>query len=63
MFIHEDCGNLKKFIGGGELSKNIKKKKKHQTFYKLTDVHSMTNVLWESISVVSMWNIVNLTSK
>ena len=41
----------------------LKKRKKKQAFYKLIDVHFMTNVLWESISVVSMWNIVNLTSK
>ena len=28
MFIHEECGNLKGFLNGGELTKNINEKKK-----------------------------------
>ena len=28
MFIHEEYGNLKVFVGGGELTRNINKKKK-----------------------------------
>ena len=28
MIIHEKCGNLKVFVDGGELNKNINKKKK-----------------------------------
>ena len=31
-----------------------------QVFYKLVDVHSVTNVLGESISSINVWNIVNL---
>ena len=31
-----------------------------QAFYKLIDVHSVTNIIWESISSIRMWNIVNL---
>ena len=38
-------------------------KKRSQTFYKLMDVHSMTNVVGKSISSVSMWNIVNQLGK
>ena len=34
-------------------------KRRNQAFYKLVDVRSVTNVLWESISAVSMRNIVN----
>ena len=28
MFIHEECGNLKVLVGGGELTRNINEKKK-----------------------------------
>ena len=28
VFIHEECGNLKVFVDGGELTRNINKKKK-----------------------------------
>ena len=28
VFIHEECGNLKVFVGGGELTRNINQKKK-----------------------------------
>ena len=28
VFIHEECGNLKVFVDGGELTTNINKKKK-----------------------------------
>ena len=34
-------------------------KRKKQAFYKLIDVHSVKNVLDESISSISMWIIVN----
>ena len=27
VFIHEECGNLKVFVGNGELTRNINKKK------------------------------------
>ena len=38
-------------------------KKRSQTFYKLVDVHSMTNVVGKNISSVSFWNIVNQLGK
>ena len=34
-----------------------------QTFYKPMDAHSVTNVLGERISSISMWNIVNQLGK
>ena len=37
--------------------------KRGQTFYKLVDVHSVTNFIGESISSVSMWNTVNQQGK
>ena len=58
VFIYEECANLKVFVGGGELTRHINKRR-NQALYKLIDVHSATNVLCESISAVSMWNIVN----
>ena len=38
-------------------------KRKSQAFYKLIDVHSVTNVLGDIISSINMWNIVNLKGK
>ena len=35
-------------------------KRGSQGFYKLIDVHSVTNVLGKSISSINVWNIVNL---
>ena len=37
----------------------ILSKRRSQTFYKPTDVHSVTNVAGEIISSISMWIIVN----
>ena len=34
-------------------------KSKSQEFYKLIDVHSVTNFIGENIYSISMWNIVN----
>ena len=34
-------------------------KRRSQPFYKLIDVHSMVNVLGESISTIRTWNTVN----
>ena len=48
VFIHGGYGNLKGFVYGGK------------AFYKLIDVHSVTNVLGKIISSIKMWNIVNL---
>ena len=41
---------------------DILTKRRNQAFYKLIDVHSLTNVLCGSISVVSMWNIISKVS-
>ena len=38
-------------------------KRRSQTFYKPVDVHFVTNVVGESISSISMWNIVNQLDK
>ena len=58
MFIDEGCRNHKVVIDGGELTSNINKRKKPE-FYKLMDIHSITNAISEIISSISMWNIVN----
>ena len=34
-------------------------KRRSQSFYKLVDVHFVTKFIGESISSISMWNIVN----
>ena len=57
-FIHEECGNLKVFVDGWELIRNINKLKS-QALYKLVDVRSVTNFTGESISSIRIWNIVN----
>ena len=51
VIIHEECGNLKTFVDGGELIRNINKKKKKPG---LLDVHFVTNFIGESISSISM---------
>ena len=38
-------------------------KRRHQTFYKPIDVHSVTNVVSEIISSVSIRNILNQVGK
>ena len=37
--------------------------RRSQAFYKLVDVHSVTNVIGKSISSIRMWNIVNQEGK
>ena len=59
MLINEECWNPKVVVVGGELAKNINQKKKPDVFYKPADVHSVTNAIYESISSISIWNIVN----
>ena len=49
VFIHEECGNLKVFVDGESLLE-ILTNRRSQAFYKLIDVHSVTNVIVESIS-------------
>ena len=38
-------------------------KRRSQVFYKPVDVHSVTNAIGESISSITMWNIVNQLGK
>ena len=38
-------------------------KRRGQTFYRSIDVHSVTNAIDESISLISIWNIVNQVGK
>ena len=38
-------------------------KRRSQTFYKPIDAHSMTDFVSESISAISIWNIVNQLGK
>ena len=59
VLINEECWNPKVVVVGGELAKNINQKKKPDVFYKPVDVHSVTNAIYESISSISIWNIVN----
>ena len=58
VFINEECGNPKVAMDGGELNGSI-----NQTFNMPVDAHSVTNVLRESISLISMWKIVNQLGK
>ena len=58
VFIHEECGNLKVSLTLESLLE-ILTKRRSQAFYKLIDVHSVVNVIGESISAIRMWNIVN----
>ena len=51
VFIHEECGNLKVSLTVESLLE-ILTKKRRQGFYKLTDVHSVINVIRKSISSI-----------
>ena len=58
VFLHEDCGNLKVLLTVESLLEKLASRRS-QAFYKLIDVHSVTNVIGESISSIRIWNIVN----
>ena len=49
VIIHEECGSLKVFV---ESLLEILTNRRSQVFYKLIDVHSVTNVIGESISSI-----------
>ena len=51
VLIHEECGNLKVSLTV-ESSLEILTKKRSQGFCKLTDVHSVINVIRKSISSI-----------
>ena len=57
VFIHEECGNLKVSLTVESLMEVLTRR--CEAFYKLIDVHSVINVIGESISSMRMWNIVN----
>ena len=54
VLIDEECGNLIAVNGIGELTRNVNWKKKSDVLQYPIDVHSMTNVVGESISSVTM---------
>ena len=58
LFIYEDVVILKYSLTVKSLLE-ILTKRRSQTFYKFMDVHSVANVIEESISSMQMWNIVN----
>ena len=49
-------------VGGAELARNINQRRS-QTICKPVDVHSGINAIGESISLISIWNIVNQLGK
>ena len=60
----EEFENLIVVNDGGEHTRNINQKKKSgvsQQF--IRNVHYVTNAAGENISLVTMWNIVNLLGK
>ena len=60
--VNKECGNPKVF-DGGELTKSIIKKKKQDVLQACRCLHSVTNAKDESISSISIWNIVNQLGK
>ena len=62
VFIDEECENsaVVKMV---ESVLEVLTKRRSQTFYKNIDIHSVTNAIGESISSISMWNIVNQLGK
>ena len=65
MFINDECENLIVVNDGGEFTRNISQKKKSSVLHRLfhVDIHNVTNAVGESISSVTMWNIVNQLGK
>ena len=57
VFINEECVNLIVVNDGVEPTKNINQKKKSDVLQWPVDVHSVKNVVGESISSVTMRNI------
>ena len=54
MFIDEECGILIRVSDGGELTGNTSQKKKSDILQYPIDVNSVTNVVDESISSVTI---------
>ena len=63
VFIHEECGNLKVFVDGGELTRIINEKKKSGVLqtYRCPHCDKCFMRAWrcKSISAIRMWDIVN----
>ena len=56
--------NLKAFVDGGELGRNINQKKNsHVYMFLYLYVYSVKNVVGNNISSISNWNIVNQLGK
>ena len=60
VLIDEECWNPK-VVDGGDLARILTKRS--QTFYKPVDVRSVTYAIGESISSISIWNIMNQLGK
>ena len=56
MFIVEECANLIVVNDGGELTENISRKTT-DVLQSLIDVCSVSNVVGENISSITVWNI------
>ena len=63
VFIDTGCENLIIANDGGELTRNINQKKKSGVLLLFIDVHYVKNAVGESISSITMWNIVNQLGK
>ena len=64
VFIDKKCENLIVVNDGGELTQNINQKKKFCLFLIVyIDIHFVINAVGESVSSVTMWNIVNQLGK
>ena len=61
LFIDEECENLIVVNDGWELTRNINQKKKSDNIQ--LDAHYLTNAVGESISPITMWNIMNQLGK
>ena len=61
--IDEECENLIIVNDGGERTRNITQNNKSGILQQSIDVQHVTNALSESISSITMWNIVNQLGK
>ena len=57
VFIDEECGNLIVVNDGEKLTRNINQKKNSDVLQYPIDVRTVTNVVREIISSVTIWNM------
>ena len=57
MFIDEECGHLKIVVDGGELNRNINKKKKYVLIARRCPI--LDKCYKQDCFFLSMWNVVN----